>query len=434
MRRTLRPVRRTSGGRPPGDPGRGRPGPGRPTSGGSASDRPTSGHRASGPLAKVRWTIRLRLTLLYGALFLVTGVLLLTVVYLLVAGRPPWAGVEPPAPPAASVAPSGLGADVPAPTVDLEPYLQQQRSDYLRKLLTSSGIALVLLTFLSVWLGWLMAGRALRPLRTMADTAKDISASDLHRRLGAPGPSDEIKDLADTFDALLDHLEAAFEAQRRFVANASHELRTPLTFERSLLEITLADPRASAAELRETCVRVLGSNARQEKLIEALLTLARSQRGLDRRVPVDLAALAADHLDRPRDADGPPGVRIGGELAPAAVLGDPPLVERLIVNLVDNAVRHNVPDGQVRVWTGRCAGRPALSVRNTGPQVLPSQVELIFQPFQRLRATRLGGHDGQGIGLSIVAAIAAAHDAELHAEALPEGGLEIRVEFPPVAH
>ncbi|OKH98940.1 two-component sensor histidine kinase [Streptomyces sp. CB02923] len=386
-------------------------------------------------MPRVRWTIRLRLTLLYGALFLLTGVLLLTVVYLLVAGRPPWAGVEPPSPPAATVTPSGLGAalDVPAPSVDLERQLQQQRSDYLEKLLTSSGIALALLTLLSVWLGWLMAGRALRPLRTMADTAKAISANDLHRRLGAPGPSDEIKDLADTFDALLDHLEGAFEAQRRFVANASHELRTPLTFERSLLEITLADPDASAAELRETCVRVLGSNARQEKLIEALLTLARSQRGLDRRVPVDLAGLAAEHLGRPHDADGPPGVRIGSDLAPAAVLGDPPLVERLIINLVDNAVRHNVPDGRVRVWTGLHEGRPALSVRNTGPAVLPSQLELIFQPFQRLRATRLGGHDGQGIGLSIVAAIAAAHDADLHAEALPEGGLEIRVNFPPVA-
>ncbi|MFH8349190.1 sensor histidine kinase [Streptomyces sp. NPDC018045] len=415
MRRTHRPGRRTPGRRP--------------------SRRRTPGRPASGPFARVRWTIRLRLTLLYGALFLVTGVLLLAVVYLLVAGRPPWAGVGPPAPPAASVSPSGLGAaaGVPAPTVDLEQQLRRQRSDYLEKLLTSSGIALVLLTFLSVWLGWLMAGRALRPLRTMADTAKAISANDLHRRLGAPGPSDEIKDLADTFDALLDHLEGAFEAQRRFVANASHELRTPLTFERSLLEITLADPDASAAELRETCVRVLGSNARQEKLIEALLTLARSQRGLDRRVPLDLAASAAEHLGGPRHGDGPPGVRIAGELAPAAVLGDPPLVERLIINLVDNAVRHNVPDGRVRVWTGLREGRPALSVRNTGPEVLPSQIELIFQPFQRLRATRLDGHDGQGIGLSIVAAIAAAHDADLHAEALPEGGLEIRVEFPPVA-
>ncbi|RSO49994.1 two-component sensor histidine kinase [Streptomyces sp. WAC 06725] len=396
---------------------------------------PRPARPAPGRPTRVRWTIRLRLTLLYGALFLVTGVLLLTVVYLLVAGRPPWSGVEPPNPPAASVTPSGLGAatGVPAPTVDLEQQLQQQRSDYLEKLLTSSGIALALLTFLSVWLGWVVAGRALRPLRTMADTAKAISANDLHRRLSAPGPSDEIKDLADTFDALLDHLEGAFEAQRRFVANASHELRTPLTFERSLLEITLADPDASAAELRETCVRVLGSNARQEKLIEALLTLARSQRGLDRRVPADLAALAAEYLEQPRAGDGPPGVRIDSELAPAAVLGDPPLLERLIINLVDNAVRHNVPDGRVRVWTGLRGNRPALRVRNTGPEILPSQIELIFQPFQRLRTTRLGGHEGQGIGLSIVAAIAAAHDARLHAEPLPDGGLEIRVEFPPVA-
>ncbi|MEU2791848.1 ATP-binding protein [Streptomyces sp. NPDC007100] len=385
----------------------------------------------SGRASGIRWTIRLRLTLLYGVLFLVTGVLLLTVVYLLVAGRPPWAGADLPTPPAASGASGGLG--VPDPAAGLEERLRQQRSGYLKELLTASGIALALLTFLSVWLGWLMAGRALRPLRTMAHTAKAISANDLHRRLGAPGPSDEIKELADAFDALLDHLEGAFEAQRRFVANASHELRTPLTFERSLLEITLADPDASAAELRETCLRVLGSNTRQGKLIEALLTLARSQRGLDRRVPVDLAAPAAECLGRPHTADGPPGVRLCGDLAPAAVMGDPPLVERLIANLVDNAVRHNVPGGEVRVWTGLHEGRPALRVRNTGPKVLPAQVEFIFQPFQRLHAARLGGHDGQGIGLSIVAAIAAAHDADLHAEPLPEGGLEIRVDFPAAA-
>ncbi|MGI5171727.1 sensor histidine kinase [Spirillospora sp. CA-253888] len=373
-------------------------------------------------------SIRLRLTLFYGALFLATGLLLLAVTYALVAQAPPWSAIRPPKPPAA---PTGAvpGVDVPAPALDLERQLAQQRADYLRQLLVASGAALTLMTFLSVWLGWLMAGRALRPLRVMAVNAKAISANDLHRRLGVPGPDDEIKELADTFDALLDHLEGAFDAQRRFVANASHELRTPLTFERSLLEIVLADPDAEAADLREACKRVLGSNERQGKLIEALLTLARSQRGLDQRVHVDLAILAEEVLALTAPAAG--GPRFETALEPAATLGDAPLLERLITNLVDNAVRHNVPDGRVTVQTGVRDGRPELRIINTGPVVPPDQVDSIFQPFQRLEATRLHGQDGQGIGLSIVAAIVTAHDAELNATAPPTGGLDLRIRFRP---
>ena len=363
-------------------------------------------------------TLRLRLALLYGSLFLATGLLLLAITYALVAGTTPWTPVEPPDP----VLPSGPAP--PLPGIDLQ--LAEQRHAYLRLLLVASGVALALMTVLSVWLGWLMAGRALRPLRAMAETAREISASDLHRRLGAPGPSDEIKELADTFDALLDRLESAFEAQRRFVANASHELRTPLTFERALLEITLADPDASAADLRAACERVLAGNEEQEKLIEALLTLARSQRGLDRRVPLDLAVHAGECLELAR----PEGLHLTSDLAPAPATGDPSLVARLIGNLVDNALRHNTPGGSVLVRTSLEDGLPTLRVRNTGPVIRPDQLDLIFQPFQRLGSTRLNGHEGQGIGLSIVTAIASAHHAALTATPLPEGGLDIRVSFP----
>lgn len=379
---------------------------------------------------RIRWTIRLRLTLLYGSLFLATGMLLLAVTYVLVAHTPSWAEVSPPRAPELTL-PSGASPAprVPSPSVQSQEQLARQRADDLRQLLVASGIALALMTFVSVGLGWLMAGRVLRPLRTMAVTVKSISANDLHRRLHSPGPADELRELADTFDTLLDHLQDAFEAQRRFVANASHELRTPLTFERTLLEVALADPAATALDLRNACQRVLTSNQQQGKLIEALLTLARSQRGLDRRAELDLAVLTDALLAGVEPSAGStPHIVVDLDRAP--ISGDPPLVELLIANLLDNAVRHNVADGSVIVWTGIHAGRPTLRVRNTGPLILPGQVDALFQPFQRLNATRINGRDGLGIGLSIVAAIAAAHHAELDAQPLPDGGLDIRTSFP----
>ncbi|WP_129840299.1 ATP-binding protein [Streptomyces sp. RFCAC02] len=373
---------------------------------------------------RFRWTVRLRLTALYGTLFLATGVLLLTVTYLLVAHTPPWAGVEPPAPP--ELVPSNSG--VAEPQVPLDDDLGRQRASDLQQLLVASGIALAWMTFVSIGLGWLMAGRVLRPLHTMAVTVRSISARDLHQRLDACGPADEVKELADTFDGLLAHLEDAFEAQRRFVANASHELRTPLTFERSVLEIALADQEASVTDLRDACRRVLDSNRQQGELIEALLTLARSQRGIERRTELDLAVLAGTFLAATRpDAAGP---RVEAELSPAPVSGDPALVERLLANVVDNAMRHNAEDGWVTVRTGVHAGRPTLRVRNSGPVIPPAQVASLLQPFQRLHATRLQGQDGWGVGLSIVAAIAAAHDARLDITPLPAGGLDMGIGFP----
>jgi signal transduction histidine kinase len=373
-------------------------------------------------------TIRLRLTVRFGGLFIGAGVLLLTLTYVLVAQTPSWLQVDPPAPPDV---PTGGAIPLPqAPTVaDAATEASRQRQHDLRQLVVASGSALLCMTFVSAGLGWWTAGRALRPLRQMAATARTISARDLRRRLDVRGPADEIKDLADTFDELLDHLDGAFEAQRRFVANASHELRTPLTFERSLLEVALANPDPTAAELREVCRRVLVNNQEQGRLIEALLTLARSQRGLDRRTDLDLAALTGDILAaRPVGS----GLRIEQDLDAAPVTGDAPLLERLIANLIDNALRHNLADGWVNVRTGLDDDTPTLRIRNSGPVIPPEQRESLLEPFQRLDAGRSNTHhDGHGLGLSIVAAIAAAHDAELHADPMPDGGLDVHVTFQP---
>jgi signal transduction histidine kinase len=380
-------------------------------------------------------TIRLRLTLIYGGLFLASGAGLLTVTYVLVAhryrgdffveagkngvfsvlvGRASVGGVE---------AGPFLGAPNPK---ELAAQAHAQSTAALHQLLIQSGFALAVMAVLSIWLGWLVAGRALRPLRTIADAARDISASDLHRRLALDGPDDELKQLGNTFDGLLERLEAAFAAQRQFVANASHELRTPLTYERALLEVALGDPDATVGTLRETCRQLLANGEQQERLIEALLTLSRGQRGLDRNEPVDLAAIAATSVDA-IDQDG---LTVETELQPAPTNGDPRLVERLVANLVHNAVQHNLPNGRVEVATGTRAGRALLTVSNTGSVVSPGDVERLFQPFQRLETERTGSANGAGLGLSIVAAIAAAHGADLSSRAQPEGGLHIEVSFP----
>jgi signal transduction histidine kinase len=275
----------------------------------------------------------------------------------------------------------------------------------------------------SVFVGWVVSGRFLRPLRTMTATARDISASNLHRRLGPTGRNDELTVLAATLDDLFTRLEAAFEAQRRFVANASHELRTPLTAERTLLQVALADPDDEA--LRAACRDVLALGRDQERLIDALLTLASSEQGIERREPFDLAAVASGVL-RTRSSRDP---RVVAALSAAPATGDPRLVESLVANLVDNALRHNVPGGTVEVATAAFDGRARIAVRNTGPVVPPDQVDRLFEPFQRLGGQRLRHTDGHGLGLAIVRAIATAHGASLTARARPAGGLEVEVIF-----
>jgi signal transduction histidine kinase len=308
--------------------------------------------------------------------------------------------------------------------------LSEQRAVELNQLLTESGVALAITTVASIGLGWLVADRMLGKLRTITAAARSISASSLNARLALAGPDDELKELGDTFDGLLARLEAAFGAQRQFVANASHELRTPLARQRTLIEVALADPQPSLASLREVCTRVLATGEQQERLIEALLTLARGQRGLDRRDPLDLAAIAHEVTLARQPEAARRGVSLTARLGPALALGDTRLAERLVSNLVDNAVRHNVAGGAVEVSTVVTGGHAVLAVFNTGPPIPPGQVGRLFQPFQRGGADRTGSREGLGLGLSIVAAIAEAHGAWLQAHALACGGLGVQAGFP----
>ncbi|WP_214326081.1 sensor histidine kinase [Nonomuraea sediminis] len=345
-------------------------------------------------------TVRFRLTLVYSVLFLATGILLVALIYLLAAHLPA----------AAPPAPDLSGSPITVP----ETWMDRQREADLNRLLAGSAIALGVMACASVGFGWVMAGRVLRPLAGMTATVRRISADRLDRRLAATGPDDELKELSDTFDDLLGRLEAAFAAQRRFVANASHELRTPLTLQQAMVEVALADPDPDVTTMRATFERLLASCGHQERLIDALLTLARGQQGLSTRHDVDLAAIAAQVAGHSPD------------LVPTVVSGDAALIERLVTNLVDNARRYNVPGGWVRVSTRD----RSLTVVNSGPPVPADQIAGLFQPFRRLDADRRAGADGLGLGLSIVAAIADAHAATVSAFPGPEGGLSITVTFP----
>ncbi|WP_427919720.1 sensor histidine kinase [Streptomyces sp. cg40] len=368
-------------------------------------------------------TVRWRLTLLYGALFVGAGALLLTFVYLLAQTT---GGVS--ATSGASTQVIGGVPAVSAPT--LTAVAEAARSDQLHQLVVYAVIALAVMTLASLALGWLMAGRVLSPLRTMTASARRISADNLHARLAVPGPDDELKAMADTFDAVLARLEGAFEAQKQFVANASHELRTPLTLQQAIVDVTLADPDAPAQVLRAALARVRAAGQEQERLIEALLTLACSQRGLETREFVDLATVVEERL---RGVELP----VRARLESAPVLGDPQLVERLVVNLTDNAVRHNLPAGEgswVSVWTGLDPlGRPGLRIENSGPVIPADEAAGLFQPFRRLGAERVGKRDGLGLGMSIVAAVVAAHGGRVRARTRPQGGLVVEVSLPPYA-
>jgi signal transduction histidine kinase len=387
-------------------------------------------------------TIRMRLTLAYGGLFLASGAALLTLTYFLarqqytrgffvergngaIARMLLTQGASPPG----SVAVRRPGLLTVLPGVNKQSIIAAagaQSSAIRHSLLLDSAIALGVMSVLSLWLGWVVAGRALRPLRTITNLAREVSASSLHRRLALAGPEDELKQLGNTFDDLLARLERAFEAQRRFVTNASHELRTPLTLERTLLEVALADPDADTRSLRRTCERVLAAGEQQERLLEALLTLSRSQRGVEERQPIDLAGVTGECIAEVPDET----VVLNARLNPASTCGDRQLIERLVSNLVTNALLHNIPNGSVDVETAMADGVARLTVENTGPVVPPGQIERMFEPFQRLARDRTDDADGLGLGLSIVEAIAHAHHATVTAKPRPAGGLIVGVNFP----
>jgi signal transduction histidine kinase len=294
-----------------------------------------------------------------------------------------------------------------------------------------AGLAMVaVLALLALGIGWLIAGRVLRPLRTITTAARDISARNLHQRLAVAGPDDEFRQLGETLDGLFGRLEASFLAQRHFVANASHEMRTPVAAEKTVLQVALADPEANMATLRSACEKALQWNGQQERLIDSLLTLASSEREIERWEPFDLADIAARAvLDRHQDA-GRRDIRVDTGLSAAPATGDPALAESLIANLVSNAIRHNVDGGQVEVSTAITDGRAVVTVSNTGPLVPPGEVDRLFQPFERPGSQRVRQGGGHGLGLAIVRAIVTVHGAELTARARPEGGLDISVSFP----
>ncbi len=396
-----------------------------------------------------RLTIRARLTLVYGVLFLLAGVALLGVTYLLVSQQLPGdagltvsghgnPGTSQNSPGTSQVTQSGpppSEAAAPPPASAAEDRIMgEARRKALTALLTQGGIALAVVGAAAVALGWLLAGQVLQPLHRITETAgriADAPAADrgLHERIALDGPRDEVKQLADTFDVMLERLDHSFDGQRRFIANASHELRTPLTLNRALLEVAI-HRRAASPEVRQLGETLLAINTRHEQLIDGLLLLARSEREVTERSYVDLADVV-EHVA----AQVPPGtVTVHTEAEEAATTGNPVLLERLVQNLVDNGVRHNMPeDGWIRVTSGTGPdGSPVLQVSNTGPVIPRYEIPSLFEPFRRLGTDRRSTTaSGVGLGLSIVRAIARAHGGDVHAEPREGGGLVVTVTLPP---
>ncbi|MGW7412308.1 sensor histidine kinase [Streptomyces sp. NPDC054863] len=386
----------------------------------------------------IRSTIRIRLTLLYGGMFLIAGILLLSIIYLLTA-QALRDGTQQP-----DFQVTGQNIHFSSPTCPdlaaaqnnnelnavLRSCLGGLRQEALNDLLNRSLLALVGLSVIAFAFGYAMAGRVLSPLGRITRTARRVAGTDLSRRIEMDGPDDELKELADTFDEMLDRLERAFTAQQRFVANASHELRTPLAINRTLLEVHLSDPGAPV-ELQQLGRTLLATNERSEQLVEGLLLLARSDNQIVERKPVDMAEVATRALEQTRGEAQDKGVELRGEQEPAVVQGNGVLLERIALNLVQNAVRYNVAEnGWVEVTTGMEHGQAVLVVSNTGPVVPAYEIDNLFEPFRRLRTERTGSDKGVGLGLSIARSVARAHGGRIIAEPREGGGLVMRVTLP----
>jgi signal transduction histidine kinase len=372
---------------------------------------------------------RVRLALVYSGVFLALGIAVVLVILLVTKSGSTVAVATPngggPVP-SLRITPDQIGSPPPVGS-----FLVQQHDRDIARLLAVCLIVLALTALAAFPIGWFASGRMLRPIRLITARARTISAGNLHERLALTGARDEFTELGETLDDLLGRLEASFDAQRRFVANASHELRTPLTLERTLLQVALADPDASAQALRATCEELLAAGRDQERLIEALLTLASSERGLERHERTDIGALVARVLERSLPELEQHQITLDSQLEPAVSEGDPALIERLISNLLDNAVRHNIDGGHVEISTRQRGDRALLRVENSGQMIAPEEIETMFEPFRRLGPARTGTDSGQhGLGLSIVRAIAEAHHAEIETQPRAGGGLTITVAFP----
>jgi signal transduction histidine kinase len=400
-----------------------------------------------------RLTLRGRLTLIYGGLFMLAGVLLLGVTYALFTanlGQQYRVIVQ-----GTYLKPSGGGTATPTPPKDpnevfvmnkegavltgsdAEKVLEQQRDQVhqaaIKSLLTQGSIALVAVGGLAAGFGWLIAGRVLAPLHRVTDTARRIALtpSALHERIALRGPDDEVKNLADAFDTMVERLDQSFDGQRRFVANASHELRTPLTLGRALVEVAM-HRRTASSDVKELGESLLTINARHEQLIDGLLILADSEKQLSTVYPVNLADVVnhvAGQVSAEAVAAGVEVIRGPGD---AQVRGDALLLERLVHNLVENGIRHNTPDGDrwVQVLSRTVGDHVEIVVTNTGPEIPPYEIESLFKPFYRLGAERLITNKGAGLGLSIVRSVATAHNGTVTATPHPTGGLQITVTLP----
>jgi signal transduction histidine kinase len=381
--------------------------------------------------------VRARLAVLYAVLFLLAGSALLSLTYALLASRLPAPVATPGSvtnnPKLVALCRHGKLGDPQALRKCKQAFAagaragsSDQRQRTLGSLLDASLIGLGVATLVSAGLGWLVSGRVLRPVRSITDTARRASELQLGQRLALAGPDDELKELADTFDLMLERLDAAFASQKRFVANAAHELRTPLTAMRTAIEVTLSKPQRTPEQLEAMALRVKGSIERAQATIEALLTLASTE--LDRAVyeNVDLATAAEDALDAAAGAIAGMGLNVEAGLEPARTRGDRVLIERMVANLVENAVRHNRPGGWVGVRTTRRGDSAVFEIANTGLIVREEQIPALFEPFGRAEQ-RLNPADGVGLGLSIASAIAQAHDATITARVRAGGGLEVSV-------
>ncbi|WP_327638009.1 HAMP domain-containing histidine kinase [Kribbella sp. NBC_00482] len=396
-----------------------------------------------------RLTLRGRLTLLYGGLFMVAGVVLLGVTYALFTANlgqkyqvivkgtylSPSAGPNRPPPTNDVYVMNKDGALLTGS--DAERVMNEQREQVrqaaIKSMLTQGSVALLLVGGLAAGFGWLVAGRVLAPLHRVTDTARRIALtpSALHERIALKGPDDEVKNLADAFDTMVERLDHSFDGQRRFVANASHELRTPLTLGRALVEVAM-HRRTASADVKELGESLLTINTRHEQLIEGLLILADSEKQLTTVYPVNLADVVTHVTAQLTSEATTAGVEVIRGPGDAPTRGDALLLERLVHNLVENGIRHNLPSGErwVRVVSKRVGDQVQVAVTNTGPEIRPYEVESLFKPFYRLGAERLVSTKGAGLGLSIVRSVTEAHAGTVTAVPREGGGLQVTVTLP----